>query len=49
MKIGYFVSTAVSLLLSTMASAEEIIVLAAGATEEIFAELVPQFEKSSGQ
>ncbi len=48
MKIGYFVSTAVSLLLSTMASAEEIIVLAAGATEEIFAELVPQFEKSSG-
>lgn len=48
MKIGYFVSTAVSLLLSTMASAQEIIVLAAGATEEIFAELVPQFEKSSG-
>ena len=47
MKIGYFVSTAVSLLLSTMASAQEIIVLAAGATEEIFAELVPQFEKSS--
>ena len=48
MKIGYFVSTAVSLLLSTMASAQEIIVLAAGATEEIFAELVPQLEKSSG-
>lgn len=48
MKIRYFVSAAVSLLLSTMASAEEIKVLAAGATEEIFAELVPQFEKSSG-
>lgn len=48
MKIGYFVSAAVSLLLPTMASAEEIKVLAAGATEEIFAELVPQFEKSSG-
>ena len=48
MKIGSFVAAAASLLLSSMASAADIKVLAAGATEEIFAELVPQFEKSSG-
>ena len=48
MKIGFFVATAASLLLSGMASAADIKVLASGATKEIFVELIPEFEKNSG-
>ena len=48
MKVGSFLATVASLFLSCIASAAEIKVLAAGATEEILAELVPQFEISSG-
>lgn len=48
MKLGLIVATAATLLLPNMTSAAEINVLAVGATKEIYVELVPQFEKSSG-
>ncbi len=48
MKLGLIVATAATLLLPNMASAAEINVLAVGATKEIYVELVPEFEKSSG-
>ena len=48
MKIGFIVAAVASLFATSMASAAEIKVLASGAAEEILAELVPQFEKSSG-
>ena len=40
---------AVALLLSGMAGAAEIRVLSTQATEEAYRELVPQFEKATGQ
>jgi len=48
MKLGFIVATTATLLLPNMASAAEIDVLAVGATKEIYVELVPEFEKSSG-
>ena len=48
MKIGFIVGAVASLLATSMASAAEIKVLASGPAKEILAELVPQFEKSSG-
>src|SRR5438270_13041512 len=42
------VTTASTLLLSSLASAAEIKVLSTQATEEAYRELVPQFEKASG-
>jgi molybdate transport system substrate-binding protein len=48
MKLGLIAATAATLLLPNMASAVEINVLAVGATKEIYVELVPEFEKSSG-
>jgi molybdate transport system substrate-binding protein len=48
MKLGFVVATVASLLLSGIAKAADVTVLAAGATKEVFDELVPQFEKNSG-
>ena len=48
MKFKFLVATSASLFLSYAASAAEIKVLAAGATKEVYLDLVPQFEKNSG-
>jgi molybdate transport system substrate-binding protein len=48
MKLELVITAAASLFLSSIASAAEITVLAAGPAKEVFAEVVPQFEKSSG-
>jgi molybdate transport system substrate-binding protein len=47
-KLGCILIAAVSLFNFNAASAAEIKVLASGATKEVVAELLPQFEKSSG-
>jgi len=47
MKLALIVAAAATLLLSGMARAAEINVLASGATKEAYLDLVPQFEKSS--
>ena len=48
MKLGCILIAAASLSNFNAASAAEIKVLASGATKEVVAELLPQFEKSSG-
>jgi molybdate transport system substrate-binding protein len=48
MKLGFIVAAAAMLSLSEMANAAEINVLASGATKEVYLDLVPQFEQSSG-
>lgn len=48
MKLRFPVAAIAGLLLSHAASAVEIKVLAAGASKEVYLELVPQFEQSSG-
>ncbi len=48
MKLGFIFVAAASLFQFNVASAAEITVLASGATKEVIVELVPQFEKSSG-
>lgn len=48
MKARYFVAAACSLLLSQPVKAAEVRMLAAGAVKEIFLELLPQFESTSG-
>lgn len=48
MKLRFFIAAYASLFLSYAASAAEIKVLAAGATKEVYLDLVPQFEKNSG-
>lgn len=49
MRREFIVAVAASLFLSYAASAAEIRVLAAGATKEVYLDLVPQFEKRSGK
>ena len=48
MKLGYIAATAAILLLPNITSAAEINVLSVGVIKEVYAELVPEFEKSSG-
>ncbi len=48
MKLRFLVAATAILFLSYAASAAEIKVLAAGATKEVYLDLVPQFEQSSG-
>jgi molybdate transport system substrate-binding protein len=48
MKFGFLAVAAVALLLSDLASAADIKVLASGATKEAYVDLIPGFEKSSG-
>ncbi|HEY5130468.1 MAG TPA: substrate-binding domain-containing protein [Bradyrhizobium sp.] len=48
MKVRFLVAASASLFLSYAASAAEIKVLASGATKEVYLDLVPQFEQSSG-
>ena len=48
MKVRFLVAASASLFLSYAASAAEIRVLASGATKEVYLDLVPQFEQSSG-
>jgi molybdate transport system substrate-binding protein len=48
MKIRFLVAATANLFLSYAASAAEIKVLAPGATKEVYLDLVPQFEQSSG-
>jgi molybdate transport system substrate-binding protein len=48
MKLRFLVAATASLFLSYAASAAEIKVLASGATKEVYLELIPQFEQSSG-
>jgi molybdate transport system substrate-binding protein len=49
MRIGFLVAAVAGLFLPHIASATEVTVLASGATREIFLELFPGFEESSGQ
>lgn len=48
MKLGFCVAATASLFMSYAASAADINVLASGATKEVYLDLVPQFEQSSG-
>lgn len=48
MKLRFLVAATASLFLSYAASAAEIKVLASGATKEVYLELIPHFEQSSG-
>src|SRR3954451_20122769 len=48
MQAKIFVVAACGLLLSTIASASDIKVLSSGAVKEIYEDLAPQFEKSTG-
>jgi molybdate transport system substrate-binding protein len=47
-KRGLIIVAATSLFQFTIAQAGEITILASGATKEVIAELIPQFEKTSG-
>ena len=46
--LGFLVAAAVSVFVSSTASAAEIKVLASGATKEVIDEILPAFEKTSG-
>jgi len=48
MKTGSLIAAASALLICSMANAAEIQVISTRATEEVYGELVPQFEKASG-
>ena len=48
MKVGLFFAAVSALLMCTAVEAAEIKVLSTRATEELYSELVPQFERASG-